>query len=127
MALAKKSKQKLICPQGKTFRAVMRFNDNNGNIIDLTGYTARIEIRDTLPTETSVTNDDNVIFVLTTQNGGISIDPLLGKVSLFISKENTASFAVASYFWELELISSNGETPYIMAPSAFSVLGEVTL
>ena len=127
MALTKKSKQKLICPQGKTFRAVMRFTDSNENIIDLTDYTARIEIRDTLPTVDSVADDANVIFALTTENGGIDIDPLLGKVSLFIAKEDTADFPVASYFWELELISGNGETPYIMAPSAFSVLAEVTL
>jgi len=127
MALTKRSKQKLICPQGKTFRAVMRFNDSNDNIIDLTDYTARIEIRDTLPTDTSVADDASVIFVLSTENNGIIIDPLLGKVSLFIAKEDTASFAVASYFWELELISDSGETPYIMAPSAFTVLGEVTL
>ena len=127
MALTKRSKQKLICPQGKTFRCVIRFNDSNGNIIDLTDYTARIEIRDALPTVDSVADDDNVIFALTTENGGIDIDPLLGKVSLFIAKEDTASFPVASYFWELELISGNDETPYIMAPSAFSVLGEVTL
>ena len=127
MALAKKSKQKLICPQGKTFRLVMNFSDSNGAVIDLTDYTARIEIRDTFPTATSVADDANVIFALTTENGGIDIDPLLGKVSLFIAKEDTASFPVASYFWELELISGSGETPYIMAPSAFSVLGEVTL
>ena len=128
MALKKAPKQKLLCPQGKTFTKSIRITDKFKNLADLTGYTARIEIRSVLPTlGESTPEDDDVIHVLTTENGGITIDPLIGKVSLFISDEDTASFPIQSYIWELELTSSTGNKPYLMSPSAFQVLSENTL
>lgn len=126
MATKKADKIKLFCPQGKTFRKSIKVTAGNKDA-NLTGYTGRIEIRTSFPNDNSTPDDNDVIHTLTTENGGISIDPEVGRVRLFIHKEITATFPVGPAFWELELTSPTGETPYLMSPSAFVVLAEITL
>lgn len=130
---AKAPKIPLLCPQGKSFVRVIRLKtaDPNDPLVsipwDLTGYTARCEVRSKLPSESSVPGDGDVLLTLTTENGGIEIVPVDGKVSLFIDPVTTASFDLGTYFWELELVSSSGFVPYFMTPSKFKVVSENTL
>lgn len=128
MAFVKLPKQKIICYQGKTLRFSVVLTDSDQNLQDLTGFTARIEVRTALPTLGQNTPDDgDVLSLLTTENGGINIQPELGRVDIFIADEETETFPVGSYFWELELESPSGDVPPIMAPSSFQVLQENTL
>lgn len=126
MALAKKDKYPRFCKQGKTYKDAFGFSDSNREPLDLTGYSARMEVRRSLPTSTSTAGDSEVIVSLSTDNGMITIDA--GVVYMEIDAETTATFEVGSYFWELELVrDSDGYIPTIMEPSAFKVTQEITL
>lgn len=57
----------------------LRFRDKYKNIVNLTGFTARMEIR------TDVEDDGDPILLLTTENGGLVIDADLGKITIVIS------------------------------------------
>ena len=126
MASRKAPKIKQFCPQGKSFSLKMSFVDSFGNIIDLTGFTARLEVRTKLPDENSTPGDDDVLHSVSTDDD-IVIDGALGQVVVSISESVTAGFPVGAYFWELELVGSSGEVPYFMQPSSFIVLAENTL
>lgn len=129
MALVKKDKKDVICPQGKTFQLSVYAKDPVTNkITDLTGYEARVEVRSVLPTPDNEPSDEDVLVRLTSGDGDITFTPESGKVVITIDADITATFPVGTYYWELELErTSDGFVPYIMAPSKFKVLNEVTL
>ena len=124
MAISKKPKFPRICPQGKTYRDIMRFYDEYRNPVSFADYVARIEVRSALPDGDSVAGDDDVLITLTTDDG-ITIEE--HEVSIIIPASVTETFPVGVYYWELELVGPNGEIPYIMEPSTFKVRQEVTL
>ena len=125
MATSKAPKYDRLCKQGKTYTDGFAYTDSYGNPVDYSDYTARIEIRSAIPTSASTVGDDDVLITLTTENDGITIDG--HKVLIDIDAETTATFPVGTYYWELELIASDGYIPYIMEPSKFKVTQEVTL
>lgn len=69
--------------------------------IDLTGYTARMQIREKVDSTTTL--DD-----LTTLNGGIILDVANNKITLFISAVDTALYTFNSAVYSLEMVSSTG-------------------
>ena len=74
-----------ICiKKGATFTLPITYKDDDGLPIDLTNYTAKMQIR-TSPTSTEVIVD------LTTENGGIIIDADLGLVTIYIDSDTTAA------------------------------------
>lgn len=96
--------------QGKTYDVPFTFGraikDEEGKIVDtkvtnLAGYTARMQLRPTIESEI-------VTLELTTENGRIQIEPEYGLVRIFLTDEETASLAVASYKYDLELITASG-------------------
>lgn len=127
MALSKLPKLKLYCRQGKTFRHPFYFADEYGTITDLTGYTARMEIRTEFPDTDSTASDSDVLIRLDTSGNGITIDGEKGEVVLEIDAATTATFPEASYVYEPELIAPSGDVVDFIAPSSFVVLPEVTL
>ena len=86
--------------------------------IDLTGFTARMQLRGSLA-------DTVVIYELTTENNGITIDNTNKTINLIISATTTASFEFSSAVYSLELVSSGGiVTPF--ANGTISLVKEVT-
>jgi len=68
---------------------------------DLTGYTARMQIRITRGSTVSVHE-------LTTENGGITLNAADGGINLLISDTDTAAFDFDNAVYDLELINTNG-------------------
>ena len=96
--------------QGKTYDMPFTFGraikDETGNTVDtqvtnLAGYTARMQLRPSVESET-------VTIELTTENGRIVIEPAYGLVRIFLTAEETAALPVASYKYDLELITASG-------------------
>jgi tRNA threonylcarbamoyladenosine modification (KEOPS) complex Pcc1 subunit len=86
--------------------------------IDLTGYTARMQIREKVDSTTTIKE-------LTTENGGITLDITNSKITVTISATDTAAFTFASAVYSLELVSStNVVTPLINGN--ISLVREVT-
>jgi hypothetical protein len=85
--------------------------------VDLGGYTARMQIRPKL-------DSDTVLHSLTTENGGISFDNTLKTITLYISSDNTTPFTFTSAVYSLELVHSSEVIPF--ASGNVSLQKEVT-
>lgn len=107
--------------KGKTFDPVFYYYAPDYSVIDLTGWTARMQARLTLDAVTALPGFD-----LTTENGGLKI--VIGTVSpeedVFIDNaygvevnilpEVTAAFGWTSAVFDLELVSPGGKVrPFI--------------
>lgn len=106
------AKRKLKLQQGKTLRKPYQWKAG-GVPVDLTGWKARLQIRPEVRSE-------QVLADLTTENGGIIIDPLQGKFTLFMSDADTALLDFETAVFELEMIAPNGDVMTLM-------YGDVTL
>lgn len=109
--------------QGSTFSRLISIEqpdlvtDPTGNTFepfDLTGYTARMQIRRTLESVTPMLS-------LTTENGRIEINPgtATNEIELSINAETTATLSTSGIY-DLEIIDPNGNVSKV-------VRGDVTL
>ena len=85
--------------------------------IDLTGYTARMAIKDKV--------GGTVLHSLTTENGGLTINTITNTIFMSISSSDTASFGWKRGVYDLEMVSSTGEVTKILTGSVI-VSKEVT-
>lgn len=81
--------------QGSVFYINMLYQDPNGDPIDLTGMTARMQLRRTYNTPAELT--------LTSPSNGIVITPLIGKIAVTITDEQTGALGSGFYLYDLEL------------------------
>lgn len=98
-------KLNLLIEQGATFKHALLVKQGTGVAappMDLTGYTARMQIRAEIDAATP-------LIELTTENARITITPLEGKVELLISAADTAALTFETATYDLELISAAGE------------------
>jgi DNA/RNA endonuclease YhcR with UshA esterase domain len=109
-------KYNMICPQGATFAKQLTYAID-GDPVDLTTYTARMQVREKHTSKTIVVN-------LTTENDGIVLGDETGTIDLYISDEATSAITAKDYVYDLELISS-GEV-YRLLEGKFIVTPEVT-
>jgi hypothetical protein len=74
--------------------------------VDLTGYTARMQIRDPAT--------DELLFEMTTEDGGIDIDAVENTITLLIAAADVQAFSWLRGVYDLEMISPLGihETIY---------------
>ena len=113
------SKLNLKINQGETFRYTLNWKDEAEVAINLTGYTARMQIRAT--PESSA-----ILASLTTENGGINItNALTGEFKLFISATDTSSFNWVAGVYDLEMVAPNTDVIRLLAGSV-SVSKEIT-
>jgi len=86
--------------------------------INLTGFTARMQIREKL-------TSDTVILELTTENAYINISNVTKTITLVIPADVTALFTFSTAVYSLELISSGGQvTPF--CEGTITLVKEVT-
>jgi hypothetical protein len=86
--------------------------------VDLTGFTARMDIRKTLGSAT-------VIHTLTTENGGITLGGAAGTIELLIPALTTETFDFGNAVYDLELISAVGVVTRLVG-GAITLSKEVT-
>lgn len=98
---AKAGKLTIEIEQGTTFNPVLTWKDSNGTVIDITGYTARMQIRESI-------TSDTLIDELTTENGGITLGGVLGTITLLISAADTEAYTFTTGVYDLEMISPAG-------------------
>jgi hypothetical protein len=87
--------------QGATFSRLFRWKDSEGVLVDLTGYTARMQIRRKFSSATAE-------YSATTENGAIVLGGALGTIQLTISATDTAALTCVSGVYDLELVDSEG-------------------
>lgn len=101
--------------QGADKRVPLAFLDDYCEV-DLTGCTARMEIR---PSPAS----EKVLDLLTSENGRLTIDSRT--LTLFWPHEITEALPVGTWVYDLELVTANGEVTRVLAGRIF-VSREVT-
>jgi hypothetical protein len=113
------------CEKGATFRRVVQWSDGSGSPVNLTGYTARMQVRESFASTSTVAS-------LTTSNGGITLAHSTGGITLYLSAIQTAALSTSAAFadtWEgvydLELVAGNGDVTRLLS-GAFLVVPEVT-
>ncbi len=108
------SKLKLTIEQGATFSQPITWKAGNPAApVDLTGCTARMQIRPTIPSST-------VYASLTTENGGITLGGTAGTVLLTMTAVQTAALGFTTAVYDVEVAWADGTVRRI-------VYGPVTL
>lgn len=112
-------KLKLTIDQGATFTKQLTWKTGTPAVaVDLTGYTARMQIRPTIESST-------VLVSLTTENGGIALGGTAGTITLTITATATAAFTWTEGVYDLELVSAGGVVTRLLK-GAVTVTPEVT-
>ena len=109
--MAKVKTVRLDIPQGATYIHTFTHTEQDEvTPIDLTGFTARLQMRSTVKSST-------VLHEATTSNGGIAITPASGVVDLRISATDTAGFAFTRAVYDLEIEAPDGTVTRIVKGS----------
>ena len=106
----------ITCEQGATFSRTLTVKDSSGAVRDLSTYTARMQVRRTQ-------SSSSTLIELTTENGRISLNSS-GQVALSISATDTASLSDGGIY-DLELVSSGGDVERLVEGN-FTLVLEVT-
>lgn len=88
----------LVIEKNATFRRKLIWRDKNRKVVNITGYTALMQIR-------SSTDSAIVLFELSTENGRIAITGASGSIALTISATDTSTFVFTSGVYDLVLIA----------------------
>jgi len=84
--------------QGATFGLEVIYKNANDVVINLNGYTAKLQIRSAYDTSQPALS-------LTTENGGIAITGNLGKIAITATATQTAAIPSGEYVYDLEIYS----------------------
>lgn len=87
--------------QGTSLVKSIVWKDSEGNPVNLTGYSARMQVRETV-------DSDEVLLELSTVLGNIQLTPLTGKVTLVFSPDDTSGAVWTRGKYDLELTSPSG-------------------
>jgi len=102
--------------QGATFSLEFEYKDGNDVAVDLTGYTAQMQIREE--------NTHAVLLDLTT-TAGITITAAVGKVGIIITAAQSAVLEAQNAEYDLLIKSSSGTVTYLLR-GAFVITPRVT-
>lgn len=105
----------LVCYQGATFDYLLTWK-TNGTAVDLTNYSARMQVRDTY-------NGHTAIFSLVSGTG-ITLGGTAGTILLELDATATAGAAEGQYAYDLELIYDQNVTRLV--EGTFVIDPEVT-
>lgn len=105
--------------QGSKFEQPLVVRDN-GVTVDLTGYAARMQIRE-------YKDSEDLLLELTTDNNRIAITPTLGLVTLVVPGAVTAALDFGDAFYDLEIVEPEpGAEPIRIMEGRVSLSREVT-
>lgn len=91
----------ILIEQGATFQLNLVWKDSGGTPINLTGYTARMQVRQKIA-------DTNPLLSFTTENGAITLGGALGTIAITGLATLTDALTVKSGVYDLELVSPGG-------------------
>ena len=90
-----------VIDQGANWFVTFVYKDSAGTAINLTGYTAALQIRDTYA-------DSTTDLSLTSPSGGITITAATGTIAVTATAAQTSAIPAGNYVYDLEITSSTG-------------------
>jgi hypothetical protein len=104
--------------QGTTFSRVFTWKDSDDAPIDLTGYTARLQVRASAQSE-------DVLLELTSEDDEITLGDEAGTITLTMDPDATDALDFDRAYYDLELESSGGQVTRLLQ-GAFRIADQVT-
>ena len=86
----------LLIEQGATYDLNLTWKTSDDVLIDLTGYTAKMEIR---------ASAESAPIITLTNGSGITLGGVLGTIDIQITATETGAFTAGEYLYDLELTS----------------------
>jgi hypothetical protein len=87
--------------QNATFSFIVEYKDENDNAIDLTGASAKMQVRDTK-------GGSKLAVTLTSPSGGITIDAPSGKLTVKMTPTQTSKIFYPKSSYDVMVVDSNG-------------------
>jgi hypothetical protein len=106
------TKANIVIDQGTTFSTVITLADENGDAINLTGYSANSQIRKHYSSSNS-------------QSFSISLGGTLGTVTLSLTSTQTSNLVAGRYVYDVEVVSTSNVVSRIVE-GIVTVTPEVT-
>ena len=122
------AKYDMACKAGTTFRKSFSFKDRNDNLLDFTGYVARMHVRTSIDAEDTLVKLASEFDATPPEDGlygTIDIDIDTATISLMIESDTTSDFIAGSYVYDLEIVSP-GDIVDAPLYGKFKVTAEVT-
>ena len=94
--------------QGSDFVLAFSRKDDVGDVIDMTGFLARMQVR------RSVSSPD-ILLALTTEDGRLVVDGALGRVTITLTAAVTAAIDWRKGVYDIEIIDPVGGVSRLMA------------
>jgi hypothetical protein len=107
-----------VMDQGSTFTLQMVYQNGAGTPINLTNYTAKMQLR-------LKYGDPVAALTLTTENGGITINGPTGTINILATDEQTLALDPVFYVYDLDIITGGTIERLIMGQ--ITVRPEVTI
>lgn len=110
-------KYSFLIEQGATLSFELQYKDSAGTPIDLTGYTARMQIRSSVDSTTTIASLTSTLTADGTGlnlNGSSGTKPLSsGSIGVYISAASSSLFTFNEGVYDLELVSGSAVTRLI--------------
>jgi hypothetical protein len=97
---------KIHVEQGATWRRVLTLKDDDGDPVDLTGFTARMQVRES--------QDSPTPLLSLTTGSGITVDGPAGQLTLLIADETSTAWTWRYGVYDLEVESAGGEVTRLL-------------
>lgn len=94
-------KHNFILYQGTTLRKVFTWTADSAPV-DLTGFTGRAQLRLTA-------GNPNIALDLSSDNGGIIVDGVNGKITMYATNDQTETLTADKYLYDLEITDTQGD------------------
>lgn len=111
-------KYNVIADQGATFARLITWKDDENTPVDLTGYSARMQVREKYTSTVAALS-------LSTPSSGISLGTTNGQITLSVPASTMAALPSGEYVYDLEMVSSTGAVTRLLQ-GTFTVTPEVT-
>jgi hypothetical protein len=104
--------------QGATFTLALTYKDGNNQVVDLTGYTAKMQVR-------PFARSPKVILERTSQSGKIALGGAAGTVTITATAQETAALTPGVGVYDIELYSPISTTVRLLQGDV-TISAEVT-
>lgn len=109
-------KKNITIEQGATFKLVLTWKDSKSRPINLTGYSARLQVRAAL-------GDAAVLIDASTANGKIVLGTTNGLITVTLTDEETQALTFQSGVYDLKVTPPDGASVRLMQGSVTLSLG----
>jgi hypothetical protein len=111
----------IFCTNNTTFDLYSEFYDEIGNLINLTGFTAKMQVK----TSNNQSCSD-LIIEFSTENGRIILGGIAGTIIIQASKADMSLLPIGQYYYDFVINTGSTEINYFNEVKTFNIQGGIT-